>query len=45
VLSRDDVAGVEYVATEDGVVVRGVDATAEGVVEGIAGAAFEADEE
>ena len=36
VLGRDEVAGVEYVATEEGVVVRGVDATAEGVVEAVA---------
>ena len=44
VIARDEVAGVEYVATEEGVVVRGLDATEEGVVEGVAAAAKEGEE-
>ncbi|MDJ0954897.1 MAG: DUF1269 domain-containing protein [Acidimicrobiia bacterium] len=45
VLARDEVAGVEYVATEEGVVVRVLEATKDGVVEGIAAAAAEKGEE
>lgn len=45
VLSRDEVAGVEYVATEDGVVAHSLDVTEDAVVEGIAGIAAEKDDE
>lgn len=41
VLARDEVAGVEYVATEDGVVVHSLDATEDAVVEGVAAVASE----
>lgn len=44
VIDRDEAAGVEYVATKDGVVVHAVDATAGGVIEGVAAIAPEEEE-
>ena len=41
VLSRDEAAGIEYVATEEGIVAQAIDVTADGVAEGVAAAVVE----
>jgi uncharacterized membrane protein len=45
VLGRDEAAGVQYVATEDGVVVHAIDATEDALVEGVVVAAADESEE